>query len=93
MQTPPIQNIGHFLVGYNNAESRIQLELSAGSLLCWAGADFYVSFHFLSSTYITSFFNFVFLIYIWLHWVFVAVRGLSLVEVSRHYSPIEGHRL
>ena len=57
MQTPAIQNIGHFLVGYNNAESRIQLELSAGSLLCLAEADFYVSFHFLSSTYITSFFN------------------------------------
>ena len=80
-------------MGYNNAESRIQLELSESSLLCWAGVDFYVSFHFLSSTYIMSFFNFVFLIYIWLHWVFVAVRGLSLVEVSGGYSLVEEQTL
>ena len=43
--------------------------------------------------FIKSFFNFVFLIYIWLHWVFVAVRGLSLVEVSGGYSLVEEHRL
>ena len=27
-------------------------------------------------------------IYLWLHWVFVAVRGLSLVAVSRGYSSL-----
>ena len=32
-----------------------------------------------------SFFNFIF-IYFWLHWVFVAARGLSLVVASGGYS-------
>ena len=27
-------------------------------------------------------------IYFWLHWVFVAVQGLSLVVVSGGYSPV-----
>ena len=31
------------------------------------------------------FFNFI---YFWLHWVFIAARGLSLVEASRGYSSL-----
>ena len=30
----------------------------------------------------------VYLIYFWLHWIFVAARGLSLVAVSGDYSPV-----
>ena len=33
-------------------------------------------------------FFFFFLIYFWLHWVFVAMRGLSLVEASGVYSSL-----
>ena len=36
---------------------------------------------------------FLFIIYFWLHWVFVAVCVLSLVEVSRGYSRIAVLRL
>lgn len=32
-------------------------------------------------------------IYLWLHWVFVAVLRLSLVTLSRGYSPAVVHRL
>ena len=31
-------------------------------------------------------FNFIYLFYFWLRWVFVAARGLSLVAVSEGYS-------
>ena len=36
------------------------------------------------------FFFFFWFIYFWLHWVFVADRGLSLVMVSRGYSSWRG---
>ena len=32
--------------------------------------------------------NFIYFIYFWLHWVFVAVHGLSLVAASRGYSSL-----
>ena len=32
-------------------------------------------------------------IYFWLHWVFVAVHGLSLVAESQGWSPVAEHRL
>ena len=32
-------------------------------------------------------------VYLWLHWVFVAARRLSLVVVSRGYSLATVHRL
>ena len=35
------------------------------------------------------FFLNLFIIYIWLHWVFVAVRGLSLVAVSGGHSSLQ----
>ena len=44
---------------------------------------------FLSSALIPSFiffFKFILFIYFWLHWVFVAVHGLSLVVASGGYS-------
>ena len=34
-------------------------------------------------------FIYLFIIYFWLHWVFVAVRGLSLVAVSGGYSSLQ----
>ena len=34
------------------------------------------------------FYKFIYFIYFWLHWVFVAARGLSLVEVSGDYSSL-----
>ena len=41
-----------------------------------------------------SFYVFIYLfIYLWLRWVFVAVRGLSLVVVSGGYSSVAVHRL
>ena len=43
-------------------------------------------------SYQTFFFKkkniFILFIYFWLHWVFVVVRGLSLVAVSRGYSSL-----
>ena len=33
-------------------------------------------------------YKFIYFIYFWLHWVFVAVRRLSLVAVSRGYSSL-----
>ena len=33
--------------------------------------------------------KFIYFIYFWLHWVFVAVRGLSLVAVSGGYSSLQ----
>ena len=33
-------------------------------------------------------FIYLFIIYFWLHWVFVAARGLSLVVASRAYSSL-----
>ena len=30
----------------------------------------------------------IYLFYFWLHWVFIAARGLSLVAVSRGYSSL-----
>ena len=32
--------------------------------------------------------TFILFIYFWLHWVFVAAHGLSLVEASRGYSSL-----
>ena len=32
--------------------------------------------------------KFIYLIYFWLHWVFIAARGLSLVVMSRGYSSL-----
>ena len=40
-----------------------------------------------------SFFKIYTFIYFWLHWVFVAVQGLSLVAASRGYSLGVVHRL
>ena len=37
-----------------------------------------------------NFFKFIYL-HIWLHWVFVAIHGLSLVALSRGYSLIMGY--
>ena len=31
--------------------------------------------------------------YFWLHWLFIASRGLSVAEVSKGYSPAAVHRL
>ena len=31
--------------------------------------------------------------YVWLHWVFIAARGLSLAAASRGYSFVAVHRL
>ena len=31
--------------------------------------------------------------YFWLHWVFLAVYGLSLVALKRGYSPVAMHGL
>ena len=42
--------------------------------------------------YSTGFYFFINLFYLfsfWLHWVFIAVHGLSLVAVSRGYSPLQ----
>ena len=39
------------------------------------------------------FFKIYTFIYFWLHWVFVAVQGLSLVAASRGYSLGVVHRL
>ena len=36
------------------------------------------------------FFILILIIYFWLHWVFVAARGLSLVAASRGYSSLRG---
>ena len=34
-------------------------------------------------------FQFILFIYLWLHWVFIGARGLSLVAVSRGYSSLK----
>ena len=39
------------------------------------------------SSYLLCVFSF-FLIYFWLHWVFFAAGGLSLVVASQGYSPL-----
>ena len=36
--------------------------------------------------FVFCFFNFIYLFYLWLCWVFVSVRGLSLVVASRDHS-------
>ena len=46
----------------------------------------------LSSSSLTFFFNinlFILFIYFWLHWVFIAARGLSLVVASGSYSLLQ----
>ena len=35
------------------------------------------------------FFQFIFIIYFWLHWVFVGAHGLSLVAVNGGFSPLQ----
>ena len=42
--------------------------------------------------WVSLFFFFLFtylFLYFWLHWVFIAVRGLSLVAASRGYSSLQ----
>ena len=39
------------------------------------------------------FFNLINVFLFWLHWVFIAARGLSLVVASRGYSLVEVHGL
>ena len=48
----------------------------------------YLSFLFLVGFLVFCFFlnKFIYLFYFWLHWVFVAVRGLSLVALNGGYS-------
>ena len=50
-----------------------------------------VHLFYLSLSLFLFFFNiFIYLfIYFWLHWVFVAARGLSLVAASRGYSSLQ----
>ena len=46
-------------------------------------------FYMVLKSVLISFFNtFILFIYFWLHWVFVAVRGLSLVVASGSYSSL-----
>ena len=40
----------------------------------------------MSHVHILFFLIFMYLFYFWLHWVFVAAQGLSLVELSGGYS-------
>ena len=42
---------------------------------------------------IHNFFKFIYFIYLWLCWVFVAMHGLSLVAASRGYSLLRLHGL
>ena len=35
------------------------------------------------------FYKFILFIYFWLHWVFIAAHGLSLVAASRGYSSLQ----
>ena len=43
----------------------------------------------LSSFPFFKYYLFYFIIYFWLHWVFAAARGLSLVAASRGYSLLQ----
>ena len=53
-------------------------------------ACFYFIFYFYLFFTALLFFKFIYLfIYLWLHWVFIAVHGLSLVVASGGYSSLQ----
>ena len=59
----------------------------SSSLLCITPLFEYTT-SFFKNSFLLYFFKIYLFIYFWLHWVFVAVHGLSLVAVSGGYSSL-----
>ena len=62
--------------------------LRVKKFFCCFLAFFGVLFVSLFYLFLKCFLNFILLLYFWLHWVFVAACGLSLVAVSRRLLSI-----
>ena len=71
----------------NQAQMCCEESATTESLHPYCPTDFFFNIY---SSFLKYFLKFLFILFIdfWLHWVFVAARGLSLVEVSRGYPSL-----
>ena len=78
----------HLLIAFSEMKSdRVTSLLSGTSSLSGILFFFFLIFEFYLFIYFIIFFKKFIFIYLWLCWVFVSVRGLSLVAVSGGHSP------